>query len=434
MSKICIVTLGCPKNVVESEYIAGMLSAKGYILTTDINSCDYALVHTCSFIQDAKEESTGFINALLKLKKLGKIEKLFVSGCLVQSERKKIQKDFKEVDGFIGTGELEKIPDIISRGEGFLCKNPGGLLESKYPRLLSTENASAYLRVSEGCNHKCSFCYIPKIRGNYVSRKIEHIVEEAKSLSELGIKEAVLIAQDVTSYGLDLYGYYALPKLIEKISEISKIKWIRILYGYPASITNKLLDGFKRSKKLCKYIDVPLQHVNERILKIMGRPKGAKRTVQMIKDAVPEIAIRTSIITGFPGETKKEFQELKNFISEGWFDHLGVFEYSDNQKTKSYCFKKRINNIEKASRKNELMKAQKKVVLKKNISRIGTIEEVLVEEKISGNVFSGRTYFQAPEVDNKIIFNGKADIGSFVNVKITGQKGYDLIGKQVLSK
>ena len=429
--RICIITLGCPKNVVESETLAGILKSNGYELTTDIENCDCAVIHTCSFIKDAKKESEDFINGVLRMKKGGQIGNVFVSGCLVQDEGKSLISRFPAVDGFIGTGCLDEIPDLIERGSGFICKGPGGLLESPYPRLLSSESASAFLRIAEGCNHRCSFCHIPMIRGRYRSRKIQSVVDEARGLSELGIKEAVLIAQDTTSYGVDLYGRYSLKKLIEKISEISGIEWIRILYGYPASVNKELLDCFRKEDKLCKYIDIPLQHISRRILKRMGRPSRSRETVEKIKNAVPDIAVRTSLIVGFPGETEKDYREMRSFVEEGWFDQLGVFEYSDDPKARSYGLKQKTDKAETRARKKELMLRQFDVLRKKNKLKIGSIEKVLVENRVSGSLFEGRASFQAPEVDGKIIFSAAEEPGAFVKVRITGQKGYDIIGQQV---
>jgi len=431
MHKICIVTLGCPKNVVEAENIAGILKEKGHILTIDLNKADTALVHTCSFIRDAKRESEKFIKGLLKLKEKGKIRKIFVSGCLVQSEGRTLASSFPEVDGFLGTGELNRISSLIETGGGFICNEPGGLLESPNPRVLSSSGSSAYLKVSEGCSHKCSFCFIPEIRGRYKSRKTEHIVKEAGILADNGIKELVLVAQDVTSFGRDLYGYKALPKLIEKLAKIEGIEWIRMLYGYPASISNELIACFERFPKLCKYIDVPLQHISNRVLKNMGRPIDAGKIVKKLKEEIPDIAIRTSFIVGFPGETKKDFEKLKNFVKEGWFDNLGVFEYSDEKRTGSYKLAGKISEEEKRSRKRELMEAQKLVVKEKNKDKLNKVVKVLVEKKISGKKFEGRACFQAPEVDSKIIFSADNIKTAFVDVLLTGFKGYDLFGKKV---
>ena len=427
--KICIVTLGCPKNVVESETIAGILKSNGYELTTDIKHCDCAIIHTCSFIEDARKESEEFIRGILRMKRSGEIRNIFVSGCLVQSEGKSLISRFPEVDGFVGTGDLDKIPDLIEQGHGFLCKDPGGLLESPFPRLLSQESASAYLRIAEGCNHKCSFCHIPKIRGRYRSRKIQSVVDEAKSLAELGIREVVLIAQDTTSYGMDLYGRYSIRKLIDRVSDIKGIDWIRILYGYPSSVNKELLDSFNETDKLCKYIDVPVQHLSGRILRMMGRPAGSRETIEKIKNSVPGIAVRTSLIVGFPGETTRDFREMLSFVEEGWVDHLGVFEYSDNPHSRSEKLEQKISKAEKRARKKELMLAQFEIIKNKNSRRIGSIEKILVENKISGGKYEGRASFQAPEVDGKVIFPGPVDSSPFAEVRITGQRGYDLLGE-----
>jgi len=250
-------------------------------------------------------------------------------------------------------------------------------------------------------------------------------------MAAAGIREVVLVAQDTTSYGKDIYGCYALPKLIERLSNISKIEWIRILYGYPLSMTNDLISCFRKFPKLCRYIDLPLQHISERVLRNMGRPGGARKTVERIKKVIPDIAIRSSVIAGFPGETKKDFEELLSFVKDGWFDHLGVFEYSDNPETKSFAQRGKIGRLEKKFRKNRLMEAQKAAVKEKNRRKLNTVQKILVEKKGEGNRFEGRASFQAPEVDSKIIFEANGVRTNFVNVLITGYKGYDLTGKTI---
>ncbi len=430
MPKICLVTLGCAKNIVENEHIAGGLIERGHKITLSPEEADVVLIHTCSFVEDARKESADFIKALIDLKKKGKINKVFISGCLVQSEGEKILSLFPDADGFIGTGKLDKIANLIEGGGGFAVGKPGGLLEPGYPRILSSNGTSAYLKVSEGCSHRCSFCCIPEIRGKYISRKLSNIVIEAKELAEAGIREVNLIAQDVTSYGKDIYGRYVLPKLIENISDIEGVEWIRILYAFPHSVTDELISCFERFPKVCKYIDIPLQHISNKILKRMGRPQNGAKLVEKLKRLIPDIAIRTSLIVGFPGETRKDFEILRNFVKEGWFDQLGVFEYSDEKSSCSYDLKGKISSSIKSERKKELMLEQKKVVISKNKEKTGRVYRVLVENKIGGK-YTGRAYFQAPEIDSKITFNADSVKTDFVNVLITGVKGYDLIGKKV---
>lgn len=444
MAKVSIITLGCPKNIVEGENIAGLIKESGFDLMPDLKDADIAVVHTCSFISDADRESADVIKRLSQLRQSGRLKKLFVTGCLVQKEGKNIIAKFPDVDSFVGTGNLHRLPEIIDSNEKLVLGKPGGYLEGTSKRLLSSALPSAYLRIAEGCSHRCSFCIIPKLRGRYKSRNMKSIVREAEELAGQGIREFNLIAQDTSIYGRDLYGYSALPELIRKLAQIPAVKWIRILYAYPATITRELLETIKNEEKVCKYLDIPLQHVNERILRKMGRPSGARKVVERIRKDIPGITLRTTLIVGFPGETKKEFGELYNFVGDGWIDHLGVFEYSQNKGASSHKFSGQINKQTAGERKKRLMLKQREIVKIKNKARVNSNFEVLVESsnvnKIkSGMEFrkyaisSGRSEFQAPEIDNLIYLSGKQDTGSFVNVKITGIRGYDLMG-EVVSK
>lgn len=429
MPKLCLIALGCPKNTVEAEGMAGLLSSRGITLTTDIAAADYALVHTCSFINDARDESSRAIRALSRLKEEGKLEKIFVTGCLVQQEGKKIAELFPTVDGFIGTGELDKLPGLIRGGPRILCGKAGGLLDPGAPRLLSSSLPSAYLRLAEGCNHRCGFCLIPRLRGKYVSRPEGSILREAEELAECGIEELNLIAQDTTYYGYDRQARFGLPSLIRKLAKIRGIRWIRLLYAYPSTVSTELLKVIADEEKLCKYIDIPLQHVSGNVLERMRRPRNARETVRRITGAVPGISLRTTMIVGYPGETEKDIAELADFVSEGWFEHLGVFEYSHHPDAPSARLGGQVPAGAKRERRREVMAAQKKAVRKKNLSRVGKTYDVLVESR-NGGTWSGRTVFQAPEIDEKTLFSGKAKIGAFVPVTITGTTGYDLNGKQ----
>lgn len=430
MNKVCLITLGCPKNIVEGENIAGILRGQGWELTTDIRAATSAIVHTCSFIADASEESSKTIKSLARLKKHGNLKKIIVSGCMVQKEGEKIESLFPFADGFIGTGNLERISELLGDGRKFISAPAGGLTESLYPRLLSSSLPSAYLRISEGCNHRCSFCVIPGLRGAYRSRTMESIIREADELSACGVREIVLIAQDTTCYGLDLYKRFALPELLRKLAILSKIKWIRLLYAHPSGITDELLDTILSEKKICRYIDIPLQHVSERILKLMGRPPMARLAIERIKERIPGLSLRTTFIVGFPGETQKDFKELLSFVSEGWFDQAGAFAYSAEKGVKAFNMPGRVASTIMKSRIKKLMTAQKKVVEYKNELRIGDTEEVLVESLSGRNdLLKGRTRFHAPEVDSSILIKGKASPGSFIKAKITGYKGYDLLGE-----
>ncbi|MHB9154126.1 MAG: 30S ribosomal protein S12 methylthiotransferase RimO [Endomicrobiales bacterium] len=432
MPTISLITLGCAKNIVEGESIAGLLESQGLSLTTRIEEAEYALIHTCSFIADARAESAGTIRAVARLKRKGRLKKLFVSGCLVQAEKEKIQALFPEVDGFIGTGQLERLPELIGGTTRLICGKPGGLLETETPRMLSSALPSAYLRLSEGCNHRCSFCLIPSLRGRYHSRSISSIVGEAEALAENGVRELNLIGQDTSWYGRDLYGSFALPRLLKKLARIGGVRWIRLMYAYPSTVTGELLSTMRDEEKICSYLDIPLQHVSAGVLKRMRRPENGRKTVEKILKAVPGITLRTALIVGFPGETRQEFAELYDFVSGGSFEHLGVFEYSEDPGMASARLGGKVPGEVKRDRKKMLMQKQLSVVKEKNRSRINSTHVVLaesLEQGRSGPRWSGRASFQAPEIDSRVNFTGHAKAGTFVRVKMTGIEGYDLGGK-----
>jgi ribosomal protein S12 methylthiotransferase len=432
MPKICIITLGCPKNTVEGEKIAGMLDNCGWTLSTDLSRCDAALVHTCSFIKDAKLESAGVIKKLSALRKRGELQRVVVSGCLAQESGRRLFSEFPQVDAVVGTGCLEQLPSVLAGRSDFECGKAGGLLESAYPRLLSSGLPSAYLRIAEGCGHKCSFCVIPTLRGRYTSRRIENIVSECVSLASAGIKEAVLIAQDTTLYGNDIYGKPSLPALLNRVSKVRGIEWLRILYAYPDTVSGALLETISRNDKVCKYLDIPLQHASGTVLDRMRRKGGVRKLLERIKTSVPGISLRTTFIVGFPGETEAEFKELKALVAEGWFEHAGVFEYSPVENCAQKPIGLAVPERVKKERKKELMLAQKKVVARRGRGHVGKIYKVLIEYYNAGKkLYTGRTYFQAPEIDGITYIKGKCRIGQIQGVKITGYSGYDLIGKTV---
>ncbi|MFH1368781.1 MAG: 30S ribosomal protein S12 methylthiotransferase RimO [Elusimicrobiota bacterium] len=427
--KLCLITLGCPKNTVEGEKLAGLIEKHGWSLTTKLDGADAAVIHTCSFIKDAKEESMQGIASLSELKKSGAIGKLFVTGCLVQEERSTLRGRFPLVDGILGTGELEKLPAMLSGRKQDLTFEPGGLLDTNAPRLLSSDIPSAYLRIAEGCDHTCSFCAIPSLRGGYKSREMGNITGEATELARRGIKELVLIAQDTTFYGKDIYSAFRLPALLRKLAAIDGIEWIRILYAYPDTLTDEMLETIGLEPKICKYLDIPLQHVSAGVLRKMRRKPGGLQLIRKIKSRFPDMALRTTFITGFPGETKKDFSELLEAVSGGWFDHVGVFEFSPHPGTRSFGMPGKISEAVKKERKKELMLMQRNVVRAKNKSLAGSLQKVLVEGVLKGGNYVGRASFQAPEIDNLVYFSGKPKPGPFQRVKITGYKGYDLTGK-----
>jgi ribosomal protein S12 methylthiotransferase len=428
MSKVCLITLGCSKNLVEAQTISGELHSKGIELTGDPSGASACVVHTCGFIEQSRKESDDVIRSLGDLKSRGELKRIVVSGCLAQLEKKALKQRFPFVDAVIGTGQLDKISEAVSGGQEFYLGAPGGLLESASSRVIFNAARSAYLRISEGCGHRCSFCAIPLIRGPYKSREKGSIVAEAKQLVAAGVRELVLIAQDTTFYGKDLYGKLSLDSLLGDLASIRDIKWIRLLYGYPSGLTDRLIEVIKNEEKVCKYLDLPVQHVNARILRLMKRPPKSMEILSELRDRIPSLALRSTVIVGFPGETEGEFEELRDFVSQGNFDELGVFEYSNMSKTGSFSFPEQVPEAVKAERRRILMLEQKKVVSKKNRMKIGSVETVLAEA--TGR---GRTQYQAPEVDSATYFTGasKRRSGDFIKVKVTGFRGYDLIGKAV---
>lgn len=431
---IALVTLGCPKNIVEGEYLAGIIQGHGYTLTTDISRADCAVVHTCSFIGDARLESSRVIRSLVRLKKAGRLKKVFVTGCYVQDEGPAIARLFPGVDGFLGTGTLAKLGDVIASGGGFVAGPPGGLLDSATPRLLSSTLPSAYLRIAEGCNHHCSFCTIPRFRGRYHSRPFTAIVNEARALVDVGIRELILVAQDVTAYGRDRSGRLQLPLLVKKLTRIDGLRWIRLLYAYPSTVTDELLSVMRDEEKVCRYLDMPLQHASPAVLRRMRRPARVRPLLERITARVPGIALRTTFIVGFPGETAADFARLRALVAEGWFEHAGVFAYSDQPRAASSAFSGAVPAAVATARRSELMAVQRQVVRARAASRVGTVEEVLVEGcrqksyNTKNSFVVGRTRFQAPEIDSVVHARGAAPAGSFVRVRITGGRGYDLVG------
>ncbi len=427
--------MGCPKNVVEGELVAGIVRDAGWGMTTEIAKASDVLVHTCAFIRDARKESESVIAGCLSRKDHGLVDRVFVSGCLVQDDIKALKDRFPGVDGYLGTGRLREIGRLLEKGSGTCCGRPGGLMASRSPRLLSTDLPSAYLRIAEGCDHRCSFCSIPRLRGGYRSRPAAAIVREAEELVGRGVRELVVIAQDTSSYGRDLYGVASLGKLLRRIAAIKDARWIRLMYAYPTTVGPDVIDLLAHEPKLCSYLDIPLQHVADSVLARMQRPRKAAELVRSLMERVPGISLRTSFIVGFPGETEREFRALRDFVAQGFFDHAGVFEYSANPGVPSSRYGRQIPETLKRERYRELMLAQKKVVAGRQRARIGKIYEVLTEHHVAlngkqhtRNTWAGRAAFQAPEVDGTVVFRGHAKRGAFSKVSITGYRGYDLTG------
>lgn len=438
MNNVHVVTLGCNKNDVDTSIMQSILDKDKYNVNENIEDSEIIIVNTCGFIESAKEESIEMILESAKYKEEGKCEKLILAGCLAQRYPKELLSEIPEVDGIIGTGNINKINEILDRtllGERVVETEN---INAPYYEGIKKENVkpTEYVKISEGCNNNCSYCIIPSLRGKNRSRKIEDIKKEVEYLVKNGAQEIILIAQNTTDYGIDLYKEYSLSKLIKEISKIEKLKWIRVLYLYPDHFTEELIDEFKNNKKLLKYVDIPLQHVSDKVLKNMNRHtdyKHIKNLIKKLRCEIDGIVIRTTFIVGFPGETKEDFNLLKEFIEEYKFDKLGVFTYSREENTKAYQLDNQVSEDEKLKRQENLMQLQSKIseaLLEKNINKIYT---VLIEEKSTSGEYIGRTYMDSPEVDGICMVNSKEklNIGDFVNVKIIDTLEYDLIGDKI---
>ena len=418
-----VITLGCSKNLVDSEVMLRQLQAAGLETMHDGDSdANVVIVNTCGFINDAKEESVNTIMNWVKARKENRIEKLFVMGCLSQRYREELSKEIPEVDGFFGVNDLNAI---------LTAMNAPFRKELLNERLITTPPHFAYFKISEGCDRKCSFCAIPGIRGKNISKPIEDLVSEARFLAGNGVKELILIAQDLTYYGVDLYGKKQLPALLDQLAEVEGLEWIRLHYAYPAGFPVKVLDAINNHPKICRYLDIPLQHINSRILKSMHRGLDSVKTrklIETIRQRVPGIAIRTSFIVGYPGETAAEFNELKDFVKVSGFERMGVFTYSHEENTPAFNLKDDIRPAVKARRAEELMLIQQEISLARNTAMIGSKIKVMVDRSENGNLI-GRSEFDSPEVDNEVIITefSKAPLpGQLIDVTITGAEMYDL--------
>ena len=429
-NKVSFITLGCSKNTVEAESIIGLFLKEGYEISNNLSNTDIIVIHTCSFIQDAQAESHYQIQQAGLLKQKNKNLKIFVSGCLAQLLKDKMKKDYPFIDGYVGTGNFDKILNFIKKNKFFADTSCAGGVNNFKSRILSTNTPSTYIKISEGCNHRCSYCIIPNLRGNFISRTIKSITEEAKALADVGIQELNVIAQDTTSYGIDIYGKLSLAKLLKELSKIKQFKWIRLLYAYPSTINQELLETIYETENICNYIDIPVQHISKEVLKNMKRPVNTRKIIESIKKSFPEIILRTSLITGFPNETEENFNELLSFVKQNYFEHIGIFAYSDQKLAKSYKLKNKVPQRIIEERLQLLANEQFKNVIKNNKNKIGKIFEVL-PETISQNKIYCRAFFQAPEIDNIIIMNNNKNIklGKFTKITIKNYKDYDLIAK-----
>ncbi|SHJ90619.1 30S ribosomal protein S12 methylthiotransferase RimO [Paramaledivibacter caminithermalis] len=440
--KIYLETLGCSKNQVDSEIMLGILKEHNYDFTYDESEADIIIINTCGFIESAKKESIDTILELAQLKKTCKCKILIVTGCLAQRYSKELSMEIPEVDAFLGTTNFNEIAKIINKilknNERIVSTaNSDKAVEYDLPRILTSPSYTAYLKIAEGCDNYCTYCIIPKLRGKYKSRPIEKIVNEAKNLAKNGTKELIVIAQDITRYGIDLYGNYQLCELLKQLNSIEELKWIRLQYSYPDIISDELIEVIESNKKICKYIDIPIQHCNNKILKEMNRRTTKEHIITVInklRKKIPDIAIRTTLITGFPGETDEQFTELYDFVKEIEFDKLGVFTYSREEDTPAAKLPKQIPEDIKENRRDKIMLLQRDISLKKNMDKIGRVYDILIEEKIENeNVYVGRTEFDAPEIDGVVYINShlNINIGEFIRAKIIDALEYDLIGEVV---
>lgn len=437
--KLAVVSLGCAKNLVDTEVMLGLLAGAGYELTGLEEEAEVLVVNTCGFINTAKEESIDTILELAEYKKTGKCRALVVTGCLAQKYKAKLLAEIPEIDGIMGTGELDRITDVVGaalQGEvpGEIAQ-PEFLYDHRMPRIQSTPFYTAFVKIAEGCDNCCSYCTIPELRGRYRSRPIESVVDEVKNLAERGVKEINLIAQDTTRYGEDLYGSFQLAALLKKLAAIPGVDWLRVLYAYPTHFTDELFEVLAAEPKICRYLDIPLQHAHDRILLQMHR-QGTQRDIvnlmNKLRNRIPELAVRTSFIVGFPGETEEEFQTLLEFVQEMEFDRLGVFTYSQEEDTAAGVMPDQVPEEIKNERRHRLMTVQQEISLQKNRRKIGQILSVVVEGNSTENpeLNIGRTEFDAPEIDGIIYFTGSGLVsGDMVKVKITGAQEYDLIGE-----
>ncbi len=407
MLKIALESLGCSKNLVDAEILMGILNKKGYKLTGDFEDADVILVNTCGFIESAKQESIDTIIEFANLKETGNLKLLIVTGCLAQRYSDELKEEIPEIDAIVGTGSYQNIDEILEglqKEKQIVSLNDIEVVYNEnLPRYVSTPEYMAYLKISEGCDKHCTYCIIPKLRGKQKSRKLEDIVAEAKSLVQNGVKELVVIAQDSTMYGSDIYGEARLSQLLEELAKIEGVKWIRIMYSYPESITKELVDVIKRNDNICSYFDMPIQHASDKILKLMNRQTTKEELlakINMIRTAIPDATLRTTLITGFPGEDEKDFEELVEFVKEVKFDKLGVFPYSREEGTAADKLPNHLEQEVKEERRDVIMMIQQSISEEINQSKIGKTYEVLIEEQIEDNVYIGRTKYDAEEIDS----------------------------------
>ena len=439
--KLAVVSLGCAKNLVDTEVMMGLLAESGYELTGREEEAEVLVVNTCGFINAAKEESIDTILEVAKYKIAGNCRALVVTGCLAQKYKSDLMAEIPEIDGIMGTGDINRITDVVKTALAgdtpAPIVRPDFLYDHNLPRVQSTPFYTAFVKIAEGCDNRCSYCVIPELRGGYRSRTMESVIEEVRTLADRGVKEINLIAQDTTRYGEDIYGSFKLAELLKRLADIQGIEWFRVLYAYPTHFTDELVEVLASTPKICHYLDIPLQHAHDRILREMNR-RGSRQEIVSLVDKlrarIPQIAIRTSFIVGFPGETEEEFLHLLEFVKEVQFDRVGVFTYSREEDTPAGIMPGQVPEEVKEDRRDRLMTVQQEISLEKNRQKIGQILSVLVEGNSSENpeLNIGRTEFDAPDIDGNIFFPGPALMsGEIIRVKVTEAMEYDLIGEVI---
>lgn len=437
--KVLFISLGCDKNLVDSEVMLGLLDAKGYQIVDDETEADVIVINTCCFIHDAKEESIQTILEMAEYKKEANLKALIVTGCLAQRYQQEILDEIPEVDAVLGTTSYDKIVDAIEEaleGNGYVTLTDIDALPTvDTKRLVTTGGHFAYLKIAEGCDKHCTYCIIPKLRGNFRSVPMERLIKEAEELAEQGVKELILVAQETTLYGKDIYGEKSLHKLLKELCKVDGIQWIRVLYCYPEEIYDELIQTIKEEDKICKYLDLPIQHASDRILKRMGRRTNKQQLVDLVnklREEIPDITLRTTLITGFPGETEEDHEEVMEFVDTMEFDRLGVFTYSAEEDTPAANMPDQIDEEVKLDRQAEIMELQQDIAFEQAENMIGREVLVMIEGKVADeNAYVGRTYKDAPNVDGFIFINTEEELmsGDFAMVKVTGALEYDLIGE-----
>lgn len=442
--KVSMVSLGCPKNLVDAEVMLGVLTHQGYEITMDEKEADVIIVNTCSFIKEAREESVDAILDLADRKHDGNCSTLIVAGCLPQRYQEELANELPEVDIFIGTGDYPRVAEILAERQaeaGQICYvgDPNYIFDENLPRLNSSPGWYAYLKIGEGCSNCCTYCVIPTLRGPYRSRPLEALVAEAKRLVDGGVRELILVSQDITRYGSDLAEQTTLAELVRQLAAIEGLQWIRLLYAYPDGISDELIELLKHEPKLCKYLDIPIQHISDAVLRRMKRRSGEQQIrdlIEKLRREIPGITLRTSLIVGFPGETVDDFLSLLQFVEKAQFDRLGVFCYSKEDGTPAAGMPDQVSERVKRERHRKLMKAQGRVSFRRNRALVGQVEQVIVEgySEETDLLLKGRTSRQAPDIDGQVyITAGTADIGTIVACRITDSSDYDLVAEMVES-